>query len=448
MPVLRDYQRTARDFLQGVPRSALFLDMGLGKTAATLSALTPAHLPALVIAPPRVAREVWPEEVSIWRPDLRIAVAGDSIPSRLRAYEDPKADIVAVSRDSLKELLKYRSRFQTVILDESSGFKSHDSTRFKTARKALVPLDRMQHVWELTGTPTPNGLLDLWAPTFLLDGGKRLGTGITKYRNRYFFPVDRLPSGVVTKWQAYPETPDRIHALLSDIALSMGYEVLSEEERPVSLPPNIISVPMDSKTKAAYAAMKKDLLIGYHLLGEEYSAANAAVLSGRLSQITAGFLYKDDHSGEYQILHTNKIRAVEEVYEGTGSPILVFYRFRAEAEMLRRTFKDKIHGPSTPEVQKRWNAGDLPILAAHPASLGHGLNLHKGPGHTAVWTTPPWSLEEWQQANRRLARPGQREQVITHIVETPRTVDRVILRSLAGKRGGQDALLEHLESPL
>lgn len=447
MPELRDYQKAARDFLQGVPRSALYLDMGLGKTATTLHALSDAHLPALVIAPPRVAREVWPEEVEIWRPDLKIVVAGDTPARRAAAYES-RADIVTVSRDSLRELLKYRDRFRTVILDESSGFKSHDSTRFKTVRKVLVPLDRMPHVWELTGTPTPNGLLDLWAPTYLLDAGKRLGTGITRYRHRYFYPKNRLPSGVITEWAPYPETPEKIHALLSDIALSMDYEVLPAEQRPEVLPPNFVTVPMDSKTRAVYAKLKKDLIVGVEMLGGVYTAANAAVLSSRLSQVTAGFLYEDDHSGRYQVLHTNKVRAVEEIVEGTGGPVVVFYRFRAEWEMMKKVFKDKMHGVDTPQLQARWNAGELPILAAHPASLGHGLNLHKGPGHTAAWTTLPWSLEEWQQANRRLARPGQAAPVVTHILETPRTVDRSVARVLAGKRGAQDALLEHLESPL
>lgn len=443
-PPLHDYQRVARDYLLSKDRAALFLDMGLGKTCITLNALTPEHLPALVCAPKRVAENVWPVETPKWRPDLRIAVAAGSPTKRQLALANPKADIVVIGRDNLADAIPYAGRFKTLVLDELSGFKTRKTARWKAAKKIA---ERVRHVWGLTGTPSPNGLLDLWAQVYLLDGGARLGRTLTSYRSRWFMPGRTLPSGVITEWITLPESPGHIHRLLEDIALSM-----SADDR-LDLPPvtyNPVEVTLPPKVKAVYKAMKKDLVADLQLLGGEiHTASNAAILTSKLSQITAGFLYGDDNDirPSKTILHWEKARAVEEIVDGTGSPVLVFYHYKAELEMLEQTLGARAHRIDEPGIIPAWNRGEVPVLLAHPASAGHGLNLQAG-GHTVVWTTLPWSLEEWEQGNARLARQGQTNPVVVHMLLAPRTVDEAIRARLEEKTSVQDALLNHLESPL
>ena len=440
---LHDYQQIAVDHLRRNPRAGLFLDMGLGKTAVSLSALTPDHLPALVIAPKRVAENVWEAEAALWRPDLRIRVAKGS-PAARSAVLSGNADITVIGRDNMKDLLGHPNRWRTVILDELSGFKSRASNRWKIGKKLLRDTP---HVWGLTGTPSPNGLLDLWPQIYLLDNGQRLGTTLTGFRNRYFVAGAQLRTGVVTRWDIRPGADTRIHHLIEDICLSM------ETDGRIELPPvtfNTVDVPLDNKTKRIYKEFKDTLVADLGLLGGEiHTAKNAAILSSKLSQITAGFLYVDDadiRDWKYDVLHQNKIAAVREIIDGTGSPVLVFYRFKAELEMLRRELPTAAV-VSDQDVIARWNRGDIPVLLAHPASAGHGLNLQHG-GHTIVWTTLPWSLEEWEQANKRLARQGQLNPVVIHMLSSPGTVDRAIRSRLQDKKSVQDALLDHLESVL
>lgn len=443
---LRDYQRTAVTFLQDRKSAALLLDMGLGKTAISLSALTKDHLPVLVTAPPRVALNVWPEEVQKWRPDLTIkhvSGSGTAITNALAGG----ADIVVISNASLHHALPQADRFRTFILDELSAFKSPGAARTKLAKKMSKQIG---HVWGLTGTPAPNGLLDLWSQMYIIDGGETLGTTIGSYRNRYFVAANRLPSGVVTEWRIRPGAASHIHKMLELRCLSM-----STEGR-VDLPPtthNDVEVPLPSKVRGIYRTLKNDLVADLGLLGTgqgTFSAVNAAVLSSRLAQVSAGFLYPDieDRTGdEYTRLHTEKIKALQEIVDGTGSPILVAYRFRAELDMLRKTFPQACTIDDHKDVIRQWNAGNVPMLLVHPKSAGHGLNLQHG-GHTLVWLSLPWSLEEYQQTNKRLARSGQKNPVVIHHLLSPGTVDRAVLDALTGKKSVQDALLTHLESPL
>lgn len=442
---LRDYQRTAVAFLQDRKSAALFLDMGLGKTAISLSALTDEHLPVLVTAPPRVAANVWPEEARIWRPDLKVAHVSGSEAAIHRAL-DAGADLVVISNASLHHAAPTAGAFKTFILDELSAFKSPGAARTKLAKKMSK---QIEHVWGLTGTPAPNGLLDLWSQMYIIDGGDTLGTTLGGYRNRYFVAGDRLPSGVVTEWRIRPGAAARIHKMLELRCLSM-----STEGR-VVLPPvtnNEVEVPLPSKVRGLYRTLKDDLVADLGLLGVgkgTFSAVNAAVLSSRLAQVSAGFLYPDieDRVGdEYTRLHTEKIKALQEIVDGTGSPILVVYRFRAELDMLKRAFP-QARTIDEPDVIRQWNAGNVPMLLVHPKSAGHGLNLQHG-GHTMVWLSLPWSLEEYQQTNKRLARSGQKNPVIIHHLLSPGTVDRAVLDALTGKKSVQDALLTHLESPL
>ena len=446
---LRDYQLQAVDYLQTRRRAALFLDMGLGKTAICLSALRPSMLPALVVAPKRVAESVWPDETTLWRPDLTVEVVQGDKNRRAGILEHSTADIVVIGRDVLRDAVPYAGRFKTFIMDEMSSFKSRNSIRWKAAKKIVQGKD---YVWGLTGTPSPNGLLDLWAQVYLLDGGKRLGTGITAFRNRYFVAGRQLANGVITEWNLRPGADKRIHEKIEDICLSM------ETEGRVQLPPvtyNQVKVKLPPKAKKVYKSMKDDLVADLNDLGmtmkEIHTAENAAVLSSKLSQVAAGFMYVDDadiRGGAYTTFHNEKAKALQEIIEATDSPVLVFYRFRAELDALRKAFPEATAlGDGGPEVIRNWNAGKIPVLLAHPASAGHGLNLQHG-GHTVVWTSPTWSLEEYMQGNKRIARSGQKHPVVIHHLIAEGTVDTAVMARLQDKKSVQAALLDHLVSPL
>jgi SNF2 family DNA or RNA helicase len=356
---------------------------------------------------------------------------------------------VVISRDNLRdtEVVKRKQPFRTLIIDELSGYKSNSSVRYKTARK-LIARDRISHVWGLTGTPSPNGLIDLWPQIALLDNGERLGKNITTFRNRYFTPGRTVPPGIVVSWDPRPEADERIREKLEDICISM------ETEGRVKLPGithNPISVELPARARKAYDDIRASLVADLTDIfgGEIHTAGNAAILTAKLSQIAAGFLYVDDadiRGSQYVHLHDEKVKAVQEVIENQSSPILLFYRFQAELERLKAEFPES-RTMDERNVLTDWDRGNVPILLAHPASAGHGLNLQRG-GHTAVWTSLPWSLEEWEQANKRLFRQGQQHPVVIHMIMANKTVDHLILKRLMDKADVQDSLLEYLRSPI
>lgn len=426
-PRLHEYQRLAVAHLHTHPRAGLFLEMGLGKTAVTLQALTAQHLPVLVIAPKRVAEKVWPVEVPKWRSDLTVQVAAGG-PSKRAAALASGADIVVIGRDNIKDVKP--GQFRTVVIDELSGFKSRGSLRWKTARKIC---ERASFVWGLTGTPSPNGLMDLWAQVFLLDQGEALGRTLTAFRKRFFSIGRQLPSGVVIEWNLRAGAPERIEALLADTCISM------RAMDHLDLPPvtyNPVTVPMTPAAAKIYDRMTASMVA--QIGDNTHTAANAAVLTGKQSQITAGFLYGEEGEATTEI-HTEKVSAALEVVEGTGSPVLVFYRFLWEKKALLDAL------PGARLVDERgaldaWNRGEVPVLLAHPASAGHGLNLQAG-GHTILWATMPWSLEEYAQSNARLARQGQTHPVVVHQLITPGTVDEAILARLEERVSVQEALM-------
>ena len=442
--VLHDYQQLAVEFLRDRNRAALFLDMGLGKTAICLSALEPRHLPALVVAPKRVAESVWPHERDIWRPDLTLALAAGRPEKRAHAIE-AGADITVISRDNLSDVVKSGRTYKTFIFDELSGAKTPSTRRFKAARKVS---EAAENFWGLTGTPEPNGLLDLWSQVFLIDLGERLGRTFSGYRERYFVPGRQLATGVITEWIPRPGVDQVIHEKLGDVCLSMS-SLGRVELPPVTV--NTVEVPFDHLSAKVYKGLKRDLVFDLELIGgRQHYAPSAAQLSSKLCQLSAGFLYHENTGEErqgYDIVHSNKIAAVEEIVEGTGSPVLVFYRFRAELEMLKKALGKRAHTIDEPGVIERWNRGKVPVLLAHPASAGHGLNLQYG-GHTIVWTSLPWSLEEKQQADKRLARQGQKNPVVIHEIITPNSIDPRIQAVLQKKDNAQSELLDYLESPL
>ena len=443
---MRDYQVIARDHLRRHPRAALFLDMGLGKTRSTLEALRPEDLPALVVAPKRVAENVWDAEVAKWQIPYRIKVAKGERYLRIAALTDARADIVVIGRDNINDVLPYARQFRTLILDELSGYKGRGA-RWKAVRQ-IVATGHPRNVWGLTGTPAPNGLLDLWPQVYLLDEGFRLGKNITGFRSRYFVAGSQLPNGVVTEWFIRPEATQAIYGKIEDICLSM------ETDGRVDLPEttyNVVSVPMSANTRRLYKGMKEDLVADMELLGSVHTAGSAAIMTSKLGQITAGFMYVDDadlHDHAYDVIHQDKVTALREIVEGTGSPVLVAYQYTAERDMIRKAMPELVHTIEEPDVIDRWNAGEIPVLLAHPASIGHGLNLQTGPGHTIVWPSMTWNLEEWEQFNKRLSRPGQAHPVVIHMLVSPRTIDAAKRLRLEGKASVQDALLAHLESVL
>jgi SNF2 family DNA or RNA helicase len=443
MPELHDYQHQAVDHLHRHPRAGLFLDMGLGKTAVTLSALTPDHLPALVVAPKRVAEEVWSVERDIWRPDLSLEVAMGGPQERSDVLDRrTQPDVTVIGRDVLRDAVSRADRYRTLVLDELSGFKTKTSERWKAANKIA---NKAEHVWGLTGTPSPNGLLDLWGQIALLDHGQRLGKTLGTYRTRYFTPGRQLPNGVVIEYLLRPGAEARIHQVISDICLSMG------TEGRIDLPPvtfNRVKTPLPPAARKHYQKMKDDLVVLLDLVGTVHTAANAAVMTSKLQQITSGFLYPDVDdvpvrgANDFQWLHDAKLDALEEIIQGTGSPILLFYNFQAELAAISRRFHVRqVHEHG---AINDWNEGKIPIMVAHPASAGHGLNLQHG-GHTAVWFSLPWNLEYWEQANKRLARQGQKHPVVIHTLEAPNSVDGSIYLRLRDKKSVQQALLSYLE---
>jgi SNF2 family DNA or RNA helicase len=462
---LRDYQKVGVHFLHNRKNAGLFLDMGLGKTAISLSALTPDHLPALVVAPKRVAETVWDAERDLWRPDLSIAVAAvtdttrgaakgvDQRGAALRAG----ADITVIGRDNFQEVLKVKGRpYRTLIIDELSGFKSSASVRYRVAQQlAYASHTRIDHVWGLTGTPAPNGLLDLWPQMYLLDEGERLHTTLGEYRARYFVPGKRLPNGTVAEWHLVNGMDQVIYDKIEDICLSM-----STEGR-VTLPPityNDVEVPLPPKAMQVYADLKDELVADLTMLGGEiHTAQNAAMLSNRLSQVAAGFVYSDDRvdgGGVTSIVHRAKAESVVEIVEGTGSPVMVLYGYEEEERLIREALakaKIPVHKPTSANL-KAWNRGEIRVLLTHPASVGHGLNLQHG-GFTQIWSTMTWELELWEQGIKRLWRSGQQHPVVIHrlLAVSPagnHLIDHVKRARLERKARVQDALLEHLESPL
>jgi SNF2 family DNA or RNA helicase len=353
-----------------------------------------------------------------------------------------RADIVTISQDSIKDVPE-KHKFRTVIIDESHNFKSRDTNRWRLAKKITK---RAENVWLLTGTPTGNTSIDLWSQVYLLDQGERLGveiagrknTGITAFRNRYFSPALILDSGVVAKWEPKPGADQRILALIGDICLSMKAEDYLDMPDLIT---NQVKVEMPPAAQRAYEGLRDNLVADLEILGSTiHTAANAAVLTNRLAQVTAGFLYGDETKAVTR-LHSVKIDALKEIAEEAGSPLLVFYRFIEEANMIREAFPEA-KGVDDPGALDDWNRGRVPLLLAHPKSAGAGLNLQAG-GHHIVWTSPNWSLIDYKQANDRLHRQGQGHPVIVHHLVAEK-VDREAIKVVQGKKTLLEAVLDTL----
>lgn len=444
--VPHDYQQFAIEFLLKHPVAALFLDMGMGKSSITLTALQhmlTEHFTAvrpLVIAPLRVARDTWPEELHKWDhlQGLTMAVMVGTATER-RAALHAQADIWIINRENIPWLVKELAGewpFDTVIIDELSSFKSHQSQRFKALKKVRPHIRR---IIGLTGTPAPNSLLDLWAPFRILDGGQRLGTHIGHYRQRYFTP-GRRNGHIVYEWRLQPGADDAIYQSINDMTLSM--KAIDH----LTMPPVTTidrKVPLPAEVLATYRRLRDDMVTD--LDDETIIADSAGVLAGKLQQLASGAIYNDDDG--FTEIHDEKLQALDDIIdEAQGQNILVAYWFKHELTRLRERFP---HGRLLDADQDMadWKAGRIQLGFIHPASAGHGLNLQSG-GHILVWLSPTWSLELYQQTVGRLHRQGQEHPVTVVRILATQTIDTRITAALDNKDVTQSALIAAVKAEL
>lgn len=434
-----DYQRYAAEFIITHPISALLLDMGLGKTSITLTAINDLLFDSfevhkvLVVAPLRVARDTWSAEIEKWEhlKNLRYSVVIGTAQERLKALHTP-ADIYVINRENIQWLVEESGLsfdFDMAVIDELSSFKNHQSKRFRAFMKVRPKLKR---IVGLTGTPAGNGLMDLFAEFKLLDMGERLGRLIGQYRNAYFQP-DKRNGMVIYSYKPLPNAEQQIYDKISDITISMKAtdhlkmpELISAE----------YTVQLSEKEREKYDHLKKELVLSTE--DNEVTAANAASLSNKLSQMANGAVYSDDES--IIEIHDRKLDALEDIIESmNGKPLLVAYWFKHDLERIRKRFE--IREIKSSEDISDWNGGKIPVALVHPASAGHGLNLHSG-GSTLVWFGLTWSLELYQQTNARLWRQGQTADtvVIQHVVAKG-TIDEQIMKALKTKDTTQAALI-------
>lgn len=446
---LHDYQRTAVEHVIDNPAAGLLIDMGLGKTASTLTAVVDMGNQLtgriLVIAPKRVAEHTWSSEALNWAHlrHLKVSVVVGSESKRIKALRE-KADVYVINRENVKWLVTHYQGawpFETVVIDELSSFKNAKSQRFKALRMVRPKIKR---VIGLTGTPTPNGLLDLWPQMYLLDQGQRLGKTLTSYRDTYFSP-GRRNGHVVFDYNLKKEKDDllgidinekEILDKISDICISMKAEDYLQlpkridRNNEVILPPALMQKYFDFERKLVLELDNKD----------DITALNAAGLTNKLLQFTNGAVYDDQRN--WHEVHSEKIEALEEDMEAAnGKPVLVFYQFRHDLERILKHFKTyKPEILKGPESIDKWNRGEIPMLLAHAASAGHGLNLQQG-GHLIEWFGVGWALELYLQAVARLDRQGQKFPVINSRIICKGTIDEEVLTSLANKASLQDAVM-------
>lgn len=446
-----EYQRYAAEYIKAHPAAAVFLACGLGKTSITLTAVNDLMFDSfeihrvLVVAPIRVASFSWPAEIEKWDhlEGLRYSVAVGTAAERLAALKK-QADIYLINRENVQWLVSESGipfDFDMVVIDELSSFKNHQTKRFKALMKVRP---RVKRIVGLTGTPSSNGLMDLWAEFRLLDMGERLGRFIGQYRTSYFRP-DKQNGQVVFSYKPLPGAEKQIYSKISDITISMKS---TDHLRMPELVDSRYTVYLSETEREKYEELKKDLVL--QLPDGEVTAANAASLSGKLSQMADGAIYTD--SGGTTAIHERKLDALEDIIEAAyGRPVLVAYWFRHDLERITERLQ-KLKIPyarlDTDGSIRKWNAGEIPVALIHPASAGHGLNLQSG-GNTLVWFGLTWSLELYQQTVARLWRQGQESEtvVVQHII-TEGTIDERIMKALSEKDTTQAALIDAVKADL
>lgn len=445
--VPHEYQTYTVNFILTHPVAAVFLDCGLGKTAISLTAIEELIHDrfevrnVLVVAPLRVARDTWPSEIEKWDhlKDLTFTVAVGSEKERLAALKKP-ADIHIINRENIPWLIEKSGLpfdYDMIVIDELSSFKNHQAKRFRALMKVRPTVKR---IVGLTGTPSSNGLMDLWAEYRILDFGERLGRYISRYRLQYFRP-DRYNGPVVYSYKPLPGAEEQIYNRISDITISMkSTDYLKMPEKIL----NEVRVKLDEKERKLYDTMKKDLTIS--LKDKEIDAGNATALSGKLIQMADGAVY--DNDGGVVKIHDRKLDALEDLIEAAnGKPVLISYWYRHDLDRIKERF------PLARELKSHedftaWNEGRIPVALIHPASAGHGLNLQSG-GSTIIWFTLTWSLELYEQMNARLWRQGQQsETVVIHHIITEDTIDENIMKALKTKDKAQSALIDAVKANL
>lgn len=439
------YQEYAIRYIETHPISALLIDMGLGKTSITLTAIHNLLFDSfevckvLVIAPLRVAKNTWTDEIKKWEhlSTLTYSLIVGNENERLSALNE-KADIYIINRENVDWLVNksgYKFDFDMVVIDELSSFKNHQSKRFKSLMK-VRPL--VKRIVGLTGTPSSNGLMDLFAEFKILDMGKRLGYFIGQYRNTYFKP-DKMNGPIVYSYKPLPNAENAIYEKISDITVSMkANEYL---KMPELLTSNYV-VELSNSEKNQYDEMKKSLVL--EITDGEITASNAASLSNKLCQLSNGAIYDDEQN--IVEIHDRKLEALEDIIESmNGKPLLIAYWYRHDLERIKSRFS--VREIKTSEDISDWNDGKIPVALIHPASAGHGLNLQNG-GSTLVWFGLTWSLELYQQTNARLYRQGQKNTVVIQHIITKGTIDEQILKALQKKNKTQADLIDAVRADL
>lgn len=439
------YQEYAIRYIETHPISALLIDMGLGKTSITLTAIRNLLFDSfevckvLVIAPLRVAKNTWTDEIKKWEhlSTLTYSLIVGNENERLSALNE-QTDIYIINRENVDWLVNksgYKFDFDMVVIDELSSFKNHQSKRFKSFMKVRPIVKR---IVGLTGTPSSNGLMDLFAEFKILDMGKRLGYFIGQYRNAYFRP-DKMNGPIVYSYKPLPNAENAIYEKISDITVSMkANEYLKMPELVTS---NCV-VELSDNEKKQYDEMKKSLVL--EITDGEITAANAASLSNKLCQLSNGAIYDDEQN--IVEIHDRKLDALEDIIESmNGKPLLVAYWYRHDLERIKSRFS--VREIKTSEDISDWNDGKIPVALIHPASAGHGLNLQNG-GSSLVWFGLTWSLELYQQTNARLYRQGQKNTVVIQHIITKGTIDEQILKALQKKNKTQADLIDAVRADL
>ena len=440
-----DYQKFATQFILQHPIAAVFLEMGLGKSVITLTALFDLILDqfiigkVLVIAPLRVARDTWPSEIQKWDhlKGLKYSVVVGTAAER-KAALTKQADIYIINRENVDWLVNKSGipfQFDMIVIDELSSFKSYQAKRFKSLLKVRPYVKR---IVGLTGTPSSNGLMDLWAEFRVLDLGQRLGRYITHYRNAYFTP-DKRNAEIIFSYKPLPGAEDQIYKRVGDITISMkSCDYLKLPECVI----NEVPVYMSEKEQDVYDRFRDDMVA--KIKGKEIDAVNAAVLSGKLLQMANGAVYDDEKNS--LLIHDRKLDALEDLIEGAnGKPVLVAYWYQHDAGRIKSRFD--VREIKTSKDIADWNNGDIPVAIIHPASAGHGLNLQTG-GSTLIWFGLTWSLELYQQTNARHHRQGQTNKVIIQHNIAKGTIELNVMKDLRQKEKIQNALINAVKANL
>ncbi|MCC8013659.1 MAG: DEAD/DEAH box helicase [Eubacterium sp.] len=438
-----DYQKYAIQFLTQNKAAALLLDMGLGKTVITLTALWELAFDyfdiekVLIIAPKRVAESTWRSEIEKWEhlSGLTYSIVLGTKQQRENALNQ-KALLYIINRENVSWLIKnHKWDFDAVVIDELSSFKSNKTERFKALKKVRPYVKR---IIGLTGTPAPNSLMDLWAEIYLLDMGKRLGRYIGGFRERFFIP-DKRNQQIVFSYKPKDGAEEKIYSLISDICISM--KALDHLEMP-KLVNNNIAVEMNGKEQKIYDKFKSDMVLSIE--NKDLDAVNAAALSNKLLQMSNGAVYADDSTTVK--IHDRKLDALEDLIEAAnGKPLLVAYWYKHDKQRILERF-DAAEINTADDIE-RWNKGEVSIALIHPASAGHGLNLQQG-GSTVVWFGLTWSLELYQQLNARLYRQGQKNTVFIHHIITKNTIDENVIKALEKKNVSQNSLIDAVKARL